>query len=246
LFSEGALKSHFSWHILTRGNAFDVFAPEIVKDATRDHPLDEAAFIANDFTAIEFGWMNYVAPDKKTIGMQPDMFEYICSKAAAWDCPFSLEGKLDHLKRHPRTADNLEAIRRWEEARLSSFFSQKQKDEMKDPKREHILLVDESGKFELQSCEEITGLKTAAGTVRAFSFYRSGKLYVAFWHPSGKAKLSLALNSNKIHLYKDLGAEIKVTKTQNGVVLPLDNRHVLELDLSNDEALSAFRNAKVL
>ena len=30
IFSEGALKSHFSWHILTRGNAFDVFAPEVI------------------------------------------------------------------------------------------------------------------------------------------------------------------------------------------------------------------------
>ena len=42
LFAEGACKSHFSWHILTRGNAFDIFRPEVMKDATRAHPGEEA------------------------------------------------------------------------------------------------------------------------------------------------------------------------------------------------------------
>jgi hypothetical protein len=35
IFAEGAQKSHFGWHILTRGNAFDVFSPETIKEATR-------------------------------------------------------------------------------------------------------------------------------------------------------------------------------------------------------------------
>lgn len=132
LFSEGAVKSHFSWHILTRGNAFDVFSPEVIKEATNKHPATEAEFVTRDFTSINFGWINYVAPNEMTIGMQPDMFEYVCSKATAWDCPISLEGNLDQLKMHPRTADNLEVIRRWEEARLNNFFSDKQKIAMRN------------------------------------------------------------------------------------------------------------------
>ena len=33
IFAEGAAKTHFSWHMLTGGNAFDVFRPEKLKEA---------------------------------------------------------------------------------------------------------------------------------------------------------------------------------------------------------------------
>lgn len=55
VFAEGACKSHFSWHILTRGNAFDVFKPEVMKQATRQYPAPEAAEAAKDFTRITSG-----------------------------------------------------------------------------------------------------------------------------------------------------------------------------------------------
>ena len=154
-FSEGALKSHFSWHILTRGNAFDVFRPEVIKEATRKHPLAEAELISQDFTAVNFGWIDYTLPGENTTGMQPDMFEYVCSRAAAWDCPISLIGNLDKLQAHPRTADNLETIRRWEEARLTNFFNEGQKKALRNPGQEFTLLINEQGKFELQPCEQI-------------------------------------------------------------------------------------------
>ena len=108
------------------------------------------------------------------------MFEFVCSKAAAWNCPFSLEGNLEELKKHPRTADNLEIMRRWEKARLDNFFTYEQKSSLKESDREHILLVDESGKFELQPCEQMTEATSTINQLRAFSFNRSGRLYVVF------------------------------------------------------------------
>lgn len=246
VFSEGALKSHFSWHILSRGNAFDVFAPEVIKQATRDHPLDEIKFVSRDFTSINFGWINYTVPGEKTIGMQPDMYEFVCSKAAAWDCPVSLEAKFDLLKAHPRTADNLEVFRRWEDARLGHFFSIEQKEAMKDPASEHILLLDKNGRFELQSCEEITGAAKGDARIRAFVFSRSGKTNVVYWHPSGKGRINLNLNVNKIHLFKQLGSEISVKKSAKGVILPLEDRHYLEVDLTREEVITAFKSAEII
>ena len=64
LFAEGACKSHFSWHILTRGNAFDVFRPEIMKQSCREHPASEAPRIAADFTKLNFGWMGFTPADR--------------------------------------------------------------------------------------------------------------------------------------------------------------------------------------
>jgi len=246
LFSEGALKSHFSWHILTRGNAFDFWEPEIIKEATRRHPLEEAKFVAQDFTSINFGWINYVAPDKNTIGMQPDMFEYICSRGAAWDCPISLVGHLDQLKLHPRTADNLEIIRHWEDARLNNFFTDEQKKAMRNPEMEHILLVDETGRFELQPYEQIHDVAQGNPMVRAFIFNRSDKLYVVYWNTSGEGEIALNLDVKKIHLFKRLGNEIPVTPTKEGVIVPLGDRHFLEVDLDRETVFSVFRNAKIL
>jgi len=41
LFAEGAAKTHFSWHMLTGGNAFDVFRPEKLKEETIKHPSEK-------------------------------------------------------------------------------------------------------------------------------------------------------------------------------------------------------------
>ena len=245
-FSEGALKSHFSWHILSRGNAFDTFSPEVIKQATREHPLDEVKFVAQDFTSINFGWINYVVPSAKTMGMQPDMYEYVCSKAAAWDCPVSLEGKLEALKVHPRTNDNLEAMRRWEDARLNNFFTEEQKSELKKPMQEYTLLIDEKGKLELQRYSQIIGAAGAKSSVRAFAFSRLGKTYVMYWHTSGEGKLKLELNAARVTLYKQLGNKIRVTKAGAGVVVPLGDRHYLETDLDRDKVILAFKSAKLL
>lgn len=246
MFSEGALRSHFSWHILTRGNAFDVFKPEIVKEATIRHPLDEIKFVSQDFTSINFGWVNYLAPSEKTIGMQPDMYEFVCSKAASYNCPISLIGKVENFESHPRTADNLDVMKRWEDARLNGFFSEEQKKAMRDPKQEHILLIDEKGKFELQPYEQISDAAKSNPAVRAFVFARSGKTCVVYWHAKGEGKLMLNLKPENLHLFKQLGKELKIEKKNGGVILPLSDRHILEIDLNREEVVKALRNAQVI
>lgn len=246
VFSEGALKSHFSWHILTRGNAFDIFSPEVMKEATRRHPLAEVGLVSNDFTSINFGWIGYTLPGENTTGIQPDMLEYVCSRAAAWDCPVSLTGDLDQLQAHPRTTDNLEAIRRWEEARLSNFFSEKQKQAMRDPAQEFTLLINEQGKFELHACKQIENIAGGDSRIRAFVFDRKGKECVVYWHTSGEGRLALNLDAGKVHLYKGSGEEITTTSTNDGIVIPVGGKYYLETEPGRKEIITAFREAKIL
>ncbi|MGV8092686.1 MAG: hypothetical protein AB2L24_12590 [Mangrovibacterium sp.] len=49
LFAEGAAKAHFSWHMLSGGNAFDIFSPEVLKESTRKFPAEEAPRMRQDF-----------------------------------------------------------------------------------------------------------------------------------------------------------------------------------------------------
>jgi hypothetical protein len=244
LFSEGACKSHFSWHILTRGNAFDVFSPEVIKKATREHPIDGAAFTARDFTSINFGWLNYLAPTDKSTGMQPDMYEYICCKAAAWDCPISLEGKLDQLKVHPRTADNLEVMRRWEEARINKIFSEEQKAALKSPLKEYTLLINEKGKLELQPYQQIADPAGGNPNIRAFIFTRSGKTYVVYWHTSGEGYLKLEADKDMVHLFREFGYDTPIQVRGKAILIPLGERRYLQFDLPANEVISIIKKAK--
>lgn len=245
LFSTGAAKSHFDWHILTCSNEFDTFDPEVIKVATIEHQVSAAKYIAQDFTRINFGWVNYVAPGEKTIGMQPDMFEYVCSRSAAWDCPISLKGNLKAIKAHPRTNDNLEVMRRWEVARTNNFFSDEQKKMLQDSDKEYILLIDEKGEFELQHYDQIPAV-AGGSSIRAFVFDRLGKTYVVFWHTSGAAKIALNMNSDKINLYKELGKKNPVKKIKGELILAVGDRQYLEVDAPRDQVIAAFTNARIL
>lgn len=239
LFAEGALKSHYGWHILSRGNAFDIFPPERIRPAMKKYTLRCARQIANDFTSVNFGWVNYLAPQERTIGMQPDMYEYICSKALAWDSPISLVGNLAELRKHPRTEDNLRVIARWEEAKLRNAFTAEQKESLKDPDREFLLLTDRAGKAELYEYRQIT--TDEERPVRAFVFRRGGKTCILYWHLSGAGELTLPVAGDGLGLTDEEGRRVLFRSQGGKSVLPVAGRLVLETDLPEEEAVTLFR-----
>lgn len=247
LLAEGACKSHFSWHILTRGNAFDVFKPEVMKAATRAYPAAEIPRVGRDFTSINFGWIGYWAPGKDTMGTQPDMLEYVTSRAAAWDCPIALVGDIAAMDAHPRTVDNLEVIRRWEDVRARDWLTQEQKISLRDLEQEHTLLLNERGEFELVRCVQIENVAGNATPGRAFLFERKGSVWVTYWHTSGEGFLELSLRARQMTLMKKLGEPVATKEAGNKVKLPLGERRYLEVNrLTRQEVISIFQNAKIL
>ncbi len=246
LFAEGACKSHFSWHILTRGNAFDVFNPEVMKECIRVYPAAEAQRVAKDFTSINFGWIGYWPPSKETIGTQPDMIEYVTSRAAAWDCPISLRGNLDELDAHPRTPDNLEVIKRWEDVRASNWLTATDKQALRNLEQEHTLLLNEAGKFELVACSQIDNVAGADRPARAFIFERAGNTWVVFWHSSGSATLRLDVSPSRVQLMKELGKRLPVKSDNHGIQVPLNDRHYLQIaGVGRTDAIRLFQAATI-
>jgi hypothetical protein len=247
LFSEGAVRSHFSWHMLSRGNTFNVFKPEVIKAATREFPAAEAARAANDFTRINFGWVGYWAPSSETMGTQPDMLEYVASRAAAWDCPLSLNGELDQLDAHPRTPDNLEVLKRWEDVRVKNWLSETQRQDLRNLTQEHILLINEKGDFELVPYAQVENAAGADRPVRAFILQRAGNVCVIYWHTSGQASLEVPLPPRQIRLMKELGKPIPFKSTSTGAILPLAGRiYVACGEMSANEVIAAFQRARVV
>jgi hypothetical protein len=247
VFSEGACKSHFSWHILTRGNAFDVFKPEVMKEAVRQFPAAEAPRAAKDFTSINFGWIGYWAPSRDTIGTQPDMIEYATSRAAAWDCPISLRGDLEELDRHPRTPDNLAIIKNWEAVRAKAWLTEVQKHMLRNLDQEHTLLIDEQGAFELARYRQIQNVAGTGTPARAFIFERRGKVYVTFWHTSGEAVIEIPLKERTVRLMARLGKPLPFERNDGSIRVPLAGRMYLECDdVRRETIITAFQRAHII
>ena len=206
-FMEGAAKGHFGWHLQSGANAFDIFPPEIFKEMIVRWPQWEAPIMRKDFTRINFGWWGVYLPGQqvslrhefpyrslKTVGTQYDMWEFGTSRAAAWDCPMTIQ--IGRIKKHPRKDDLLEVIRRWEDVRARKWLTAEQKEALKSQTQEHHLYINEKGEYELLEMELLATPAKAPNT-RAFIFERNGKRMIAYWHTNGAAKLAVNLGEAK-------------------------------------------------
>ncbi len=197
ILGEGAAKAHFGWHMLSGANAFDVFFPEEFKAKIDEYPAAEAPLMQRDFSRVNFGWWGFWAPTSlirgnPTIGVQPDMWEYGTSKAAAWDSPASIQMNLAALDAHPRTPDILEVMRRWEDVRARNWLTPAMKASLRVPGREHHLYVEPDGSYALYETEMLPS-PAAAPDIRAFVFERNGRQTVAYWHKRGEGEFTANL-----------------------------------------------------
>ena len=206
LFMEGAAKTHFGWHHQSGANAFDVFPPELFKEMIVRWPLYEAPIMRQDFSRLNFGWWGVYLPGEKlrlraefkvrditTVGVQPDMWEFGTSRAAAWDCPVTIQVVPEKLKKHPRMDDLLAVMRRWEDVRAKKWLTPAQKEALKSPTQEHHLYVNARGEYELHEIEMLPA-PVQAKNARGFLFEREGRRMIACWHTCGEGTLSLTLD----------------------------------------------------
>ncbi|MBE6591916.1 MAG: hypothetical protein E7646_07725 [Ruminococcaceae bacterium] len=235
LFCEGAAKSHFGWHILSGGNAFDmddknlVPTEEMLKPMIAKFPLNQAPHTAKDFTRLNFGWWDYFKDN------QPDSFEYGTCRAASWGCPVIMKGVLEAMDANPRTADVLETMKRWEQAREQSLFTDEQMLAMRDPDREFHLLRLKDGSLKLTEYFPVTDARSA---LRAFVFTEGGYSYAVMWHRTDKGILKLSIPDARLLDSID-GEETAIC--ENGFIL--ENRVYLKTSLSKEELSLALKNA---
>jgi len=234
-FCEGAAKTHFGWHMLSGGNAFDIFPMNVFKEKIAEFPLSEAPKMADDFTRINFGWWTF---NEDT---QPDIYEYGTSKAAAWDCPATIQGNLSRFAKNPRVDDVLEVMNRWEDVRNKNWLSKEQKEMLKDPNQEYILLVNENGEYELAPYFQI---KPKSNLVSAFWFELRGRNYIVCWHNKGNGKLCLPILASDVRYEDELGKNaLPIEKAEEGIVIPLSGRSYFSADISKEEIVKAFENS---
>jgi len=123
---------NFAWHLITRGNAYDRIAPPGgMKDFCDLTACPSAAVRVHDFSQIEFGWLGNFGDSKRGCA-GPDTIEYIASRAAAWDCPLSIQMRAGELESNPRSEDCADVLRTWEEARLNGRLTDTQRQSLRN------------------------------------------------------------------------------------------------------------------
>ena len=234
LYCEGAAKSHFSWHMMAGGNAFDPFDMYEFKDMIIEHPFREAPMMQKDFTQLDFGWWRFRADTR------PDIYEFGTSKAAAWDCPITLSYDKEHFDSNPRVPDILEVIRRWEDVRRLDWLTDEHKEMLRDEKTEYTLLINENGEYELVPYYQI---EIEDKNVTAFSFERAGKSYVTYWHNYCEGTLQIQLDAD-VKLERDLGKEeIAFTKSVTKLVIPAKEKCYISANCDVEKLREALKNA---
>ncbi len=237
IYCEGAAKAHFSWHMLSGANAFDVWDAHEFKQKIIEHPYREAMHMANDFTRVNFGWWLI---DRHT---RADITEFGTSKAAAFDCPGSVVVIFEFIRNHPRINDILEVLRRWEDVRENGFLTDERKEMLKDTDTEFTLLINESGEYELVPYFEV---KEMPENVWAFTFERRGKAYAVIWNNVTDSNLSVKLSGT--FTYKDelAGNDVAYRTSGDSVILPISGKRYLCTDMTVDELRAALANAKTV
>ena len=250
---EAAMSGHFSWHMASRGNAYDVTGKHI-KGFCREISCRAAPVRAMDFTRTNFGWIFQFYSH-----MGPDVLEYVLSRGAAWDCPFSLRLNLAEVAAHPRAEDCFDTIRVWEDARLSGAFSEAQKKMLRtlDPSeyqyiktwhalflprwvdawskgtfsdQEHHLFVNERAEYELVPVREVS--KVAAGRVKAFLFQRPSKpgdAYVVLWANESEIRLTVPVKPERLKVMRPFGAAVSFERRKDSAIVSVGSRCYLRL-----------------
>ncbi len=260
LFTEGAAKAHFSWHFLTRGNAFDIFPPDLFKSAIDRYPAEEAPRMRRDLTCVDFGWWSMVLPGTPSgdhvfqrdlyreprdgvCGTQADHYEYGVSHAAAWDCPATIQFNLDVIRRHPRIGDILETLRRWQDFRTKKLLTEEDKEKLRVPGAEVTLLIDVNGDYELA---DVARLETGDDGIRAFAFSRRGREYAVCWHVCKEGVLRIPGGLPGAETAKEIACVWEKAEPDGAgfLEIPVGGKRYLRIDGTREDLVAAFRTAE--
>ncbi len=253
LFGEAAAKTHFGWHMLAGANAFDVFPPEVFKQNLRAYPFRQAPITQQDMTRVDFGWWGFHLPRASaggkpgSLGTQVDLWEYGVSVATAWGCAASILMPIGGIKAHPRTDDIFKMMRRWAEMRHAGRFREEWREPLKDVSREHHLLVNARGEYELVEYRQILA-GDMDRPVRAFHFDKDGAGWVLYWHCTGNGRLWLPIPPGRLDLFDEFaGRPVAVAEADGGCVVPAGPmRYMRTTGLSRAELEAAFAASRLL
>lgn len=140
IYGTSISKSYF-WHI---GSYYNWGEPWYggFKESMQQYRIDNQGLFDRNFMPHMLGW--YLLTEKTTLAEM----EWMLARSAAYNAGFAMVARPNALRKNPISGQLLDAIREWEAARNSGFFTKEQKEAMKDTGRNfHLERVQETWKL---------------------------------------------------------------------------------------------------
>ena len=189
-----------------------------------------------DFSRVNFGWWAFFKDTR------PDVYEFGTSKAAAYDCPSTMQANLYRFKLNPRTSDIFEVMRRWDDVRATGWLTEEQKVMLRQADKEFTLIINEDGKYELIEYKQA---KVGSGEngLTAFVFERNGKAYCTLWDDLGSSTLTLKALEGLSYTKEADTEPIAFSCDGSTASLPISAKAYVSASVPLPELISALENA---
>ena len=238
IFCTGAAKTHFGWHMLGGSNAFDIFKTEAFKEKIDEFPVHAARWMAADFTVVNFGWWAFFADTR------PDVYEYGISRAIAWGCPVTLQSPgLGGMKKNPRYADSLEALRLWHAAQDAGYLTEEHRAMLRADSREYIMLSEDGG-YAMYPTEAVA--LPNADKVYAYAFPHGEGSGVSLIRMGEDAVMTLKVPDFALTYVRMPGeAPLPLAVCDGRVSIPVGDRRILLADAPYEALVAWIAEARI-
>jgi hypothetical protein len=140
--ADGSRTSHFFWHIYSRMNWGEPWYAGF-RESQTEYRLKNQEYFRRNMMPGMLGWFR----------MQPETsvedIEWMLARSAAFDAGYAFVTSFEALEENGRSAEILDLIGRWEEARMARAFSPGQKSRMEDISNEFHLEGAVEGRWDL-------------------------------------------------------------------------------------------------
>ena len=135
VITDASNPGHYFWHLFTRMNWGEPWYAGFRESQTQLRLLNQLYFKRNLIPAM-LGWF------KMTAETSPEDVDWLLARSAGFDAGFALVTSLDAVKQNGFSQRILDAIKRWELARMSKAFPAEIQEELQDIKKEFRLEPD--------------------------------------------------------------------------------------------------------
>lgn len=185
MINDASNPGHFNWHVYTRMNWGEPWYAGFRESQTQ-YRLKNQNYYARNLMPRMLGWFQMSA--ETTL----EDAEWLLARAAGFDAGFCLVTSPAVVKGNALGEAILGTIRRWEKARLAGAFTEAQKPQLRDIKREFQLREPAAGELELVPVHSVKGMherREQPGMVTVTEFL--------FDNPYGEQPLQFILQAGK-------------------------------------------------
>ncbi|HRR08359.1 MAG TPA: hypothetical protein PLO56_06665 [Rhodothermales bacterium] len=133
---------HFYWHMNTYCNWGEPWYGGF-RESMQEYRIKNQSLFERNFMPNMLGWYLMTATTSLT------EMEWMLARTAGYKAGFAMVLRVNDAQKNPLTPTLLDAIREWEQARLSHAFSDEQRERLKNPENEFHLRKIASNQWEL-------------------------------------------------------------------------------------------------